>query len=72
MSRAINVNLTHDEVRAAASKQGASISSMEPLFPQGTRVVLKNADQAASLRRAFKPNVIEGPVVRTPLRAGRS
>jgi hypothetical protein len=68
MSRAINLDLTDDEVRAAVRKQGAVISAIEPLFPRGTRVVLKNADDAAAIRRAHKAQVIEGAVVRTPLR----
>jgi transcriptional/translational regulatory protein YebC/TACO1 len=68
MSRAINLNLTHDEVTAALSKQGAAMTSIEPLFPRGTRVVLKNADQAAVMRRALKTKIIDGPVNRTPLR----
>jgi predicted xylose isomerase-like sugar epimerase len=68
MSRALNLAMNNDQVRAAATKQGASISSIEPLFPQGTRVVLKNADQAAVMRMACKRQLIDGPVVRTPLR----
>ena len=68
MSRAINLNLTHDQVQAAVLKHGAVISAIEPLFPRGTRVVLTNADQAATIRRALKAQVIDGPVKRTPLR----
>ena len=72
MSRAINVNLTQNEVRAAVQKHGTVISSIEPLFPHGTRVVLINADHAAILRRAFASEIIAGPVVRTPLRTRRA
>ncbi|GAO40975.1 hypothetical protein SCH01S_53_00470 [Sphingomonas changbaiensis NBRC 104936] len=68
MSRAINLDLTHDQVRAAVLKHGAVISAIEPLFPSGTRVVLTNADHAAAMRRTLNPQVIEGAVVRTPLR----
>ncbi len=68
MSRAMNLNLTRDEVEAAVLKHGAVISSIEPLLPSGTRVVLTNAEQAASLRRKLKAQVIEGVVRRTPLR----
>jgi hypothetical protein len=71
MSRAINLNLTHDEVKAAVLKQGAAISAIEPLFPRGTRVVLKNSDHAAAMRRTLKAQIIEGPVQRTPLRTIR-
>jgi hypothetical protein len=72
MSRAINLNLTHDEVQSAVAKHHAVISAIEPLFPRGTRVVLMNADQAATIRRACKAQVIEGPVTRTPLRTLRN
>lgn len=72
MSRAINVKLTQNEVRATVLKHGAVISSIEPLFPQGTRVVLTNADHAALLRRAFATEIITGPVARTPLRTRKA
>lgn len=68
MSRAINVDLSRSETEAAVAKLKAVATSIEPLFPRGTRVVLTNADHAAALRRVFKKHVIEGPVVRTPLR----
>ena len=68
MSRAMNLNLTRAEVEAAVLKHGAVISSIEPLLPSGTRVVLTNAEQAASLRRKLKTQIIEGKVRRTPLR----
>jgi hypothetical protein len=71
MSRAINLNLTRDEVKAAVLKQGAVISAIEPLFPRGTRVVMKNGDHAAVMRRTLKAQIIEGPVLRTPLRTMR-
>ncbi len=69
MSRAMNLNLTRAEVEAAVLRHGAVISSIEPLLPRGTRVVLTNAEQAASLKRKLKAQVIEGIVKRTPLRS---
>lgn len=72
MSRAINLNLTLDQVKAAVLKHDAVISSIEPLLPKGTRVVLTNADQAAALRRTLKTSLIEGAVRRVPLRTVRS
>lgn len=71
MSRAINLNLTRDQVQKAVLEQGAVISAIEPLFPHGTRVILTSADQAATLRRTLKTQVIEGPVRRTPIRTIR-
>lgn len=72
MSRAINLNLTRDEVRVAVLKHKAVISAIEPLHPRGTRVVLTSADQAAVVRRALKADLIAGAVTRTPLRTVRN
>lgn len=71
MSRAINLDLTHEEVEAAVAKHGGLISAIELLHPRGTRVVLTTADHAAVLARALKSKIIEGVVVRTPLRPTR-
>ena len=68
MSRAINFDLTQQEVRAAVTKNGGIITVIEPLFPRGTRVVLAKADDAAKLGRTLKSKVLHGAVVRTPLR----
>jgi uncharacterized protein (DUF2345 family) len=66
MSRAINVDATHDEVLAMAAKHGAVISAIEKLQPSGTRVVFMNADGSAVVAKAFGSRVIKGPVIRTP------
>jgi hypothetical protein len=34
----------------------------------GTRVVFKNADDAATIGRAYKDRIIRSPIVRTPTR----
>jgi predicted xylose isomerase-like sugar epimerase len=72
MSRALNLNATQADVRAEADKRGARITSIEPLYPSGTRVVFANGDAAAAIARAFKSRVVHGPVVRTPLRTKRA
>lgn len=72
MSRALNLDLTHAEVESAVIKHAGVISAIEPLYPRGTRVVLKNAEQAATLALALKKKVLHGPVVRTPLRTRRA
>lgn len=72
MSRAINLNLTRREVEAAVAKHGVVISAIEPLYPRGTRVVLTSGDHAAVIRRVCKQQIIEGPVLRTPLRTARN
>lgn len=71
MSRAINLDLTQDQVHAAVLKHGAAISAIEPLYPRGTRVVLMRPEQAETMRRVLKLKIIDGPVVRAPLRPAR-
>lgn len=66
MSRAVNVDATHDEVVAMAAKHGAVISAIEALQPSGTRVVFMNADGSAIVAKAFGSRVLKGPVIRTP------
>ena len=68
MSRAINLNATEADVVAMCAKHKAAISAIESLVSGGTRVVLKNGDDAAIITKAYGTKVITGPVVRTPLR----
>jgi hypothetical protein len=68
MSRAINLDLDIDQVRAAVIASKGVVSAIEPLHPRGTRVVLMRIEQATALRKALKSKIIDGPVVRTPLR----
>lgn len=72
MSRALNLSVAVDKVRSESDKRGARITSIERLYPSGTRVVYANADSAAQLARVFKSGLVEGPVVRTPLRVKRA
>lgn len=72
MSRALNLNATQDEIRAEAAKRAARITSIEPLYPSGTRVVFANGEAAAAIARAFKSRIVSGIVTRTPLRTKRS
>ncbi len=71
MSRAINVNATHDHVIAACAKRKVAISAIETLASGGTRVVLNNADDTAIMAKAYGSKVIRGVVTRTPTRMGR-
>jgi len=68
MSRAINVNASQMDVLSTCKRHGAVISAIETLASGGTRVVLMNADAAATMRQAFGKKVIGGEVRRTPLR----
>ncbi len=70
MSRAININAPEDHVLAACAKRKLPISAIESLHSGGTRVVMKNATDAATLTAAYGRKVISGTVQRTPLRPG--
>lgn len=70
-SRAINIDASEADVRAACAKQDAAISAIEPLASGGTRVVLVNGDGAARVRNSFKTKLLTGPVVRTRWVANR-
>jgi hypothetical protein len=64
VSRALNIDATVDQVIAMSAKHKAAISAIEPLVPQGTRVVFMNADGAAAVARAYGARVIKGAVTR--------
>lgn len=65
MSRALNVAATVEDVVAFSAKHKAVISAIEPLVPEGTRVVFVTADDAAIVARAYGKRIITGPVTRT-------
>lgn len=71
MSRAINIDATPQVVTDQCNKHKLAISAIEPLVSGGTRVVLRTADGAATLRRQMKGQVIEGSVTRSGLYIGR-
>lgn len=64
MSRALNVDATIDNVLALAAKHNATVSAIEPLSPDGTRVVFQNSEDAAVIARALGRRVRTGPVRR--------
>ncbi|UAK25928.1 hypothetical protein [Sphingomonas nostoxanthinifaciens] len=72
MSRALNLDATEAQVTRMCAKHNAEISWIETLYSGGTRVVLKNGDAAATVRRAYGAKVLTGPVTRAPTRMGRS
>ncbi|RZM12460.1 MAG: hypothetical protein EOP68_00805 [Sphingomonas sp.] len=65
-SRAINIAADRAHVLATCRTKKASISAIEDLPAGGTRVVLTNGDDAATVRRAYGKKVITGSVARTP------
>lgn len=48
-----------------------AISAIEPLHPQGTRVVFMNADDAAVVTRVCGARLLTGPVTRNAWRQQR-
>lgn len=68
MSRALNIDATEDHVAATCAKKHAAISAIETLPSGGTRVVLLNTIDAATIRKAYGAKVIEGTVRRKPIR----
>jgi hypothetical protein len=68
MSRAINLDAAEAHVIDTCAKHGAEITSIETLRSGGTRVVLKNADGAALVTKAYGAKVLTGVVARTPSR----
>lgn len=68
MSRALNLTVAPSDVTVAAAKHGARITSIEPLYPAGTRVVFANEAAAVRFAQLFRTKIVAGPVVRTPLR----
>jgi hypothetical protein len=72
MSRAINVDASLKSVTELCAKHNAIISAIEELPSGGTRVVLSNSPDAATMVTAFGSKVIKGLVDRKDqLRAGR-
>ncbi|WP_340316318.1 hypothetical protein [Rhizorhabdus argentea] len=68
MSRALNLDATLAHVTAMCTKHDATISVIEPLQSGGTRVVLLNANDAATISRAYGAKVMTGVVTRMPIR----
>lgn len=68
MSRALNVDATPADVTTRCAKLNAAITAIEPLRSGGTRVVLKNAEDALAVAKAFGSKVMAGAVVRQPTR----
>jgi hypothetical protein len=68
MSRAINLDAAEAHVIETCAKHGAAITAIEALRSGGTRVVLKTADDAARILKAYGSKVLKGAVTRTPSR----
>lgn len=71
MSRALNIDSSEADVTAACHAGGIPISTIERLVSGGTRVVLNNAVDAASIAKTFKAQLLKGPVTRLQTRLNR-
>ena len=67
MSRAINIQATEAEVIAMCARHGVTISAIERLLDSGTRVVMMNTQDTATITRAFGSKVMDGAARRVPV-----
>ncbi|MEP6785028.1 MAG: hypothetical protein ABI898_04720 [Sphingomonadales bacterium] len=65
LTRAINIEASEADVTAMCAKHNARVSAIESLMSGGTRVVLNTLDDATVIRKAYKSQLITGPVRRT-------
>ena len=71
MSRALNINASQADIVAICAKRKIGISTIESLRSGGTRVVMKNINDAGAVAKFYRSKVIAGDVTRTPLRVHR-
>lgn len=64
MSRALNVGLDENTVKARCGAEHVGISAMEALPGGGVRLVCMSMDGAETMRRKFKAHLIKGEVSR--------
>ena len=69
MSRAMNINLSEEQVRQACDAVGAEISVIEKLEPSGIRLVCTSSEGATAVRHKLRTKMIDGPVKITRERA---
>lgn len=71
MSRAINIDASETDVLATCLEKGVTISAIEVLLSGGTRVVLNNAIDTATIKKAYGTKVLNSPVRRSFARLAR-
>jgi|CoawatStandDraft_6_1074263.scaffolds.fasta_scaffold42856_3 hypothetical protein len=72
MSRALNIKASEADIVATCSKKNIGISAIETLASGGTRVVLNNATDTATIAKSYGSKVIAGEVTRVATRLNRS
>lgn len=68
MSRAVNIQATPEHIERTCEKIGARATTIEALASGGSRVVLSTSAQSAAIARHYGSKVIQGNVVRQPIR----
>lgn len=71
MSRAVNLTLPEDDVRAACDESRISISAIEPLPCGGTHLVCTTGEGAEEIRKKLSAKIIPGTVRRFPFYRSR-
>lgn len=71
MSRALNINAAEDDIIATCKKSGIEISMIEQLHSGGTRIVLNNTTDTASIAETYRTKLLTGPVTRMQTRLNR-
>jgi hypothetical protein len=64
MSRALNVGLDENTVKARCSAEEVGISALEKLPGGGVRLVCMSSDGAETMRKKFRTHLIKGEVSR--------
>jgi len=72
MSRALNINASQADIVATCAKRNVPISAIEPLASGGTRVVMNNIADTATIAKSYGSKVITGAVTRVATRLNRS
>ena len=67
MSRTLIIHATLDRVTSTFARLEAPISAVETPVGGLTRMVLRNADAAPNVARAYANSVVTGPAARMPV-----
>jgi hypothetical protein len=65
MSRVVNLKMSADEARQQCQTRQVGVSALENLPDGGVRLVCMSSDGAATIRKRYKSNLINGDVRRT-------
>ena len=72
MSRALNIRASEADIIATCAKRKIGISAIEALASGGTRVVMNNSEDTATIAKSYGSKVIVGDVTRVATRLNRA